>query len=197
MSGWLKKRRVRHRYDLTAEMYDMRYAEEQEDKIRAAMRNIKAKQLGLVLDAGCGTGILFSHVAQKAGTLVGLDISKKTLLKAKRRAFDERLDAHLVQADVDNMPFRDNVYNHVFAITVLQNTPDRNKTLREIKRVGKKDSVFIVTGLKRIFTKPVFKGTLTRADMKIEAIENSHLKCYVAVCTNSHSPVSDICDPAT
>jgi len=197
MSGWLKKRRVLHRYDLTAEMYDMRYAEEQEDKIRAAMRNIKTKQLGLVLDAGCGTGILFSQVAGRAETLVGLDLSKKTLLQAKRRAEKREINVHLIQADVDNMPFRDNVYNHVFAITVLQNTPDRNKTLREIKRVGKRDSVFIVTGLKRIFTKPAFKGTLTRADMKVEAIENSHLKCYVAVCTNSHISVSDTCDPAT
>ena len=191
MSGWLKKRRVLHRYDLTAEMYDMRYAQEQEDKIEAAMRNIKTEQLGLVLDAGCGTGILFSHVAQKAGTLIGLDISKKTLLQAKRRAVNGKINVHLVQADVDNMPFRDNVYNHVFAITVLQNTPDRNKTLREIKRVGKRDSVFIVTALKRIFTKPAFKGILTGVDMKVAAMEYCHLKCYVAVCTNSHGPVSD------
>jgi ubiquinone/menaquinone biosynthesis C-methylase UbiE len=192
MSGWLKKRRVLHRYDLTAEMYDMRYAQEQEDKIEAAMRNIKTEQLGLVLDAGCGTGILFSHVAQKAGTLVGLDISKKTLLQAKRRAVNGKINVHLVQADMDNMPFRDNIYNHVFALTVLQNTPNKNKTLMEIKRVGEKDAVFVITGLRKIFDKPTFKGILTRANMKVEAMIENNLKCYVAVCTNSHGPVSRI-----
>ena len=41
MNGWLKKRRVMRRYDLTAEMYDMRYAEEQAAKIRAGLKHVE------------------------------------------------------------------------------------------------------------------------------------------------------------
>jgi hypothetical protein len=35
MGSWLKKRRVMQRYDLTAEIYEMRYVEEQTAKIEA------------------------------------------------------------------------------------------------------------------------------------------------------------------
>jgi demethylmenaquinone methyltransferase/2-methoxy-6-polyprenyl-1,4-benzoquinol methylase len=186
MSGWLKKRRVMHRYDLTANMYDMRYAEEQEAKIEAAMKNVKAESLGVVLDVGCGTGVLFAHVAEKSEDVVGVDISRKTLVQAEELVHRGNLaNVHLIQADADNMPFSNSVSNHVFAMTVLQNTPDASETLREIRRVGKDDSVLVITGLKKIFTKRRFERILARAKLKVETMEDGDLKCYVAVCKNS------------
>jgi ubiquinone/menaquinone biosynthesis C-methylase UbiE len=83
------------------------------------------------------------------------------------------------------MPFSNGVSDHVFAMTVLQNTPDASETLREIKRVGKDDFVLVITGLKKIFTKRRFERILARAKLKVETMEDSDLKCYVAVCKNS------------
>jgi ubiquinone/menaquinone biosynthesis C-methylase UbiE len=189
MNSWLKKRRVMQRYDLTAGIYEMRYVEEQTAKIEAALKHLKMEQHEQVLDAGCGTGILLDHITDEVKIIVGVDISKKTLLQARQRICDNELsNAYLVQADVDNMPFSDNLFNKVFVLTVLQNSPDPPKTLTEIKRVGKTDTCFVVTGLKKIFGKRAFIQLLNSAGLKAGAFEEKDLKCYVAVCTDrSHS----------
>lgn len=177
------------RYDLTAEIYEMRYVEEQKAKIEAALKHLKMEQNEQILDAGCGTGILLDHIADEVKMIVGVDISKKTLLQARQRIYDNELsNVCLVQADVDNMPFSNNLFNKVFVLTVLQNSPDPDKTLTEIKRVGKTGTFFVVTGLKRIFGKRAFTRLLNNARLKAVAFEEKDLKCYVAVCTDrSHS----------
>ena len=56
MNKWSQKRRVMRRYDLTARMYDERYAEEQAAKYRAALKHLDIH--GSVLDVGCGTAAI-------------------------------------------------------------------------------------------------------------------------------------------
>jgi len=170
------------RYDVTANIYDVRYTEEQLAKIEAALKNMKMKGKGLVLDAGCGTGFLFNYVADKAEATVGVDISRKTLLQAKERA-KNFANVHLLWADADNIPLKSNIFSSVFAMTLIQNTPDPHDTLNEIKCVAKDDAVIVVTGLKKIFTRETFEQLLRNAGLKIVALEDEGLKCYVAVCT--------------
>jgi malonyl-CoA O-methyltransferase len=180
MSVWHKKRTIMKRYDVTARIYDMRYAEEQAAKIEAALRHVEVKARA-VLDIGCGTGILFSYVADKARMTVGVDVSKKTLLQAKERARDYS-NVHLVCADADNMPLRNDVFDTAFAITLIQNMPRQTETLREIRRVAKDNALIIVTGLKKVFTKRKLEQLLNNAGLKIIAMKDEDLKCYVAVC---------------
>jgi ubiquinone/menaquinone biosynthesis C-methylase UbiE len=181
MSVWDKKRDIMQRYDVTAQIYDMRYAEEQTAKIKAALKHLKAKGC-MVLDAGCGTGILFSHVAGKARMTVGLDFSKKTLLKAMERA-KNHAGVNLVRGDADNMPLRDKVFDRVFAMTLIQNAPAPTETLKEIKRVAKGNALIVITGLKRVFSRSTLEHLLKNAGLNIVAMENEGLMCYVAVCT--------------
>ena len=185
MSGWTKKRRLILRYDLTASIYDMRYAEEQKAKIEAALEKVKVKWRGLVLDVGCGTGILFDYIADRPKMIVGLDLSKKTLIEAKARTNKKKIDnAHLVQADADNMPFADGEFDNVFAMTVLQNAPNPEKMLREIRRAANTEAVFVLTGLKSIFSARKFKQLLKQSGLKVDESEDNDLKCYVAICRN-------------
>jgi ubiquinone/menaquinone biosynthesis C-methylase UbiE len=188
MSGWYKKRKVMRRYDLTSSLYDMRYAEEQAAKIEAALKNVKIERNESILDVGCGTGILFEYVADKADAVVGLDFSKKTLLQAKERIHNEDLgNVHLIEADADNMPFCSIVFDRVFAVTVLQNTPNPIDTLTEMKRIAKKDAVFVITGQKKIFTKRAFEQLLRKSQFKAVLLEDEKLLCHVAVCTKHQS----------
>jgi len=167
-------------------MYDLRYADEQKAKIEAALRNTKAKWLGLVLDVGCGTGILFDYITDRPEMIVGLDLSKKTLLEAKARTSKKNPDkVHLVQADADNMPFGDGVFDRVSAVTVLQNAPNPGKMLKEIRRVAKDEAVFVLTGLKSIFSRRGFEQVLKKTGLKLEGFEDDDLKCYVTICKNS------------
>jgi len=182
MSEWEKKRDVMHRYDLTAHMYDMRYAEEQNAKIKDAMENMNIQKESLVLDVGCGTGLLFNYVANKAKGIVGLDISRKILLQAKKRA-KKSPNVHLILADADNVPLKEDISSHIFALTLIQNTPNPLKTLNEIKRVAKENAVIVVTGLKKKFPIKAFERLLHDAGLGVIALKSESLKSHVAVCT--------------
>jgi ubiquinone/menaquinone biosynthesis C-methylase UbiE len=186
MRGWHKKRRIMLCYDTTATIYEKRYAEEQATKVEAALKHVKIEKEWLILDVGCGTGILFDHIADQAHGIVGLDFSKKCLLQAKDRIRNKSLrDVQLIQADADNMPFHNEVFNTAFAMTILQNTPSPNETLAEIKRVSGNDALFVITGLKKIFAKEGFERLLKDSQLDTLVLEDEKLKCYVAVCTNS------------
>jgi len=183
MDVWGKKRDIMRRYDVTAPIYDMRYAEEQSAKIEAALRHVEV-QAGVVLDVGCGTGILFGYVADKARMTVGVDVSMKTLLKAKERA-KNHASVHLVCADADNMPLRAKVFDRVFAVTLIQNMPRQTETLNEIRRVVTDNALIVVTGLKKVFARGKLEQLLENAGLNIITMMNEDLKCYVAVCTEA------------
>jgi ubiquinone/menaquinone biosynthesis C-methylase UbiE len=162
-------------------MYDVRYAEEQEAKYKAALERLNIARNSKILDVGCGTGLLFSHIAAEAKTIVGVDISGKLLLHAKERARDFR-NVHLVQADADHLPFKDNYFSMVFAFTVLQNMPKPLETLNEFKRNAKLDAPVVVTGLKKAFSLEAFRGVLHSVGLQvISLVADDVLKCYVAV----------------
>lgn len=185
MSEWNEKRRTMRRYDLTAHIYDMRYAEEQTAKIDAALKSFNLQKNGLVLDVGCGTGLLFGHVTKKSRMIVGLDISRKILFQAKKRS-EEFQNVHLIQADADNTPFRDEVFNYVFAMTLVQNMPNHVRTLDEVKRVARKNATIVVTGLKKKFSLENFEKLLRKLSLNVFEVKNENLKCYVAICSKLH-----------
>jgi ubiquinone/menaquinone biosynthesis C-methylase UbiE len=181
VNKWDQKRKIIRRYDLTAQLYDVRYAEEQEVKYKTALERLNVPCNSNVLDVGCGTGILFSHVAAEAQTVVGVDISSRLLLQAKERARDFR-NVHLVQADADYLPFTDNHFSIVFSFTVLQNMPKPLETLNEIKRNAKRGASIVVTGLKKTFSLEAFRELLQNAGLQVFSLKDDDvLKCYVAV----------------
>ena len=186
MSRWAKKRGIMRRYDLTVQLYNMRYAEEQKAKYEAALESVGNSDLTFVLDAGCGTGLLFDYTTNRAKTIVGLDISRKTLLVAREhaKAFS---NVHLVCADVDYMPFGGKLFSHVYAMTLIQNSPNPLVTLQEISRVSKDEAVVVVTGLKKVFSKKRFEYLIRKSTLRLNALKDeSNLKCYVATCTRTH-----------
>ncbi len=181
MNKWNQKRRIMRRYDLTADMYEMRYAEEQAAKYKAALESININPMSRILDVGCGTGLLFQHVAVAAQAVVGVDVSLKLLFQAKKRAQGFH-NVYLVQADADHLPFKSNHFNVVFAFTVLQNLPKPLETLNEIKRNAKNDALVVVTGLKKVFPLEAFRDMLQNTGLKAVSLKNAdELKCYVAV----------------
>jgi ubiquinone/menaquinone biosynthesis C-methylase UbiE len=182
VNRWIQKRRVMRRYDTTAPSYDELYGEEQEAKYRKALEQVSVAG-SVVLDVGCGTGLLFSNVVPMAKTVVGVEISRELLVRAKEKARRFN-DVHLVQADADHLPFLNGFFSVVFAFTVLQNMPKPEETLGELKRVAESDGSIVVTGLKKIFSVEAFSGLLERAGLDVVFLDtDGALKCYVAVST--------------
>ena len=181
MSKWTHKSKIMQRYDIIAEMYEMRYREEQTAKYKAALPLLCINPDSKILDVGCGTGLLFQHVATEARAVVGVDISIKLLRQAKKRA-QEFNNVHLVQADADHLPFKNNQFTIVFAFTVLQNLPKPLESLSEIKRNAQQTASIVVTGLKRVFSLEAFQALLQDAGLKVFSLKaDDNLKCYVAV----------------
>ncbi len=185
MKKWIKKSKTMHRYDLTAEIYEIRYGKEQATKYKAALECLDINANSIILDVGCGTGLLFRHVAAKAKIIVGVDISIKLLRQAKKNAA-ELPNVHLIQADADHLPFENNHFNIVFAFTVLQNMPKPSDTLKEIKRNAMHNAIIVVTGLKKVFSLEAFTALLGNGGLKIVALKDTEeLKCHVAVTVPS------------
>lgn len=183
MKPWDKKRDIKHRYDITAQMYDIRYADEQKAKIEAALQCVKVKD-ATVLDVGCGTGISFDCIADEALMVVGIDISKKSLLQAKNR-LGNGAHAQLIQADADNMPLKNEVFDRILAVTLIQNMPAPAETLKEIKRVAKCNATLVITGLKKVVGIKAFVKMLNAAFLKFIMLDREDLKCYIAICVKT------------
>lgn len=181
MVGWKKKLRVIRGYDSSAAVYEMQYVEEQNAQIKAALSHVPIKKTNFVLDLGCGTGILFEHIGKSVELLVGLDSSSGILLEAKKHV-KQFSSASLVRADADYAPFRNQVFDRVFAITLLQNMPIPSRTLNEIKRISKPHALIVVTGLKKKFHRKTFVNMLAKAKLNPLVVLNGELKGYVAVC---------------
>jgi ubiquinone/menaquinone biosynthesis C-methylase UbiE len=176
--AWRSKRKVMHAYDVTAEMYDERYSDEQRRKYQSALDNVEV--LGaVVLDVGCGSGLFFKEIAEKARLVVGIDVSKKLLLKAKANAGD---NVFVVEADADHLPFHDGFFETIFSFTVLQNMPKPAITLLELKRVASQGGKIAVTGLKKAFPLNTFMDFVEGSGMQLAAfVDEEAINCYIAV----------------
>ncbi|MGQ9460771.1 MAG: class I SAM-dependent methyltransferase [Candidatus Bathyarchaeaceae archaeon] len=185
MQGWKTKRKAMRHYDQLAPVYDIQYAEEQNAKIEAALNNTKPNENELVLDLGCGTGLLFEKIAKSTRLLVGVDISLKILQEAKKRA--KRFpNIAIIRADADYTPLQNQAFDHVFAVTLLQNMPNPIKTIKELKRISKPQSIIVLTGLKKRFSQQRFMNLLSRSGLKVFTLKtNPQLKGHIAICQNS------------
>jgi ubiquinone/menaquinone biosynthesis C-methylase UbiE len=179
------------RYDLTAEMYDARYHKEQEAKYCAALRCVSIDE-AVVLDLGCGTGLLFDKVATKAKLLVGIDFAKRLLVEANLRS-RQFGNVFTVQADADHLPFRSDSFGAVFAFTVIQNLPMPSQALLETTRVAIPGAWITITGLKRKFSLQTLTALLEKIGLHPSCIlDNECLSCYVAVSLLEKRPASAI-----
>jgi len=175
---------MRH-YDHSAAVYNAQYYEEQEAKIKLALAEPILKKEDFILDAGCGTGLLFPYIVEKVKLVVGIDVSRIILKQAEKR-MKEQTNVAVVRADIDYAPLQKGIFDTAFAITLLQNTPKPHETLNEIKRVTKRDATIVATGLKKAFSQKQFTRLLRGAGLEIKVWKlDENLKEYVATCTKS------------
>jgi ubiquinone/menaquinone biosynthesis C-methylase UbiE len=106
-----------------------------------------------ILEIGCGSGALLQDL-QHYGDAIGLDIAAPALANCRERGLD-----CVSLADVNALPFGDELFNVVIAVDVLEHVEDDTAALREINRVTKK-------GGKVILTVPAFQMLWSRRDVQ-------------------------------
>lgn len=94
---------------------------------------------GLVLDLGCGPGfwIVEFVTTGKARNIVASDLTHNALEITRQRLVLHDIDAGLVQANAEMLPFTANTFSHVNCHGVIHHTPETEKCIIEIERVLK------------------------------------------------------------
>lgn len=91
---------------------------------------------GTALDVGSGPGNVTASLARAAapdGLALGVDISEAMLARAVRAESGSHVG--FIRADAQRLPFRDNTFDAVISLAVLQLIPNPAATLAEMARV--------------------------------------------------------------
>jgi ubiquinone/menaquinone biosynthesis C-methylase UbiE len=180
-----KKREVSTSYDsLGGDVYDLRYEDEQNDKYDVIFENIPSNSDDLTLDLGCGTGLLIRRL--KTYT-IGLDISTVLIKKAKSRTKGS-VNVQYVLADAENVPFRQCMFNVIFAITIIQNAPNPEKLIYEMIFSSRRSGIIIITALKKAYTKERFLNLLASSGLYfLNIVDDEKSKDIIVVTKRIHS----------
>jgi len=183
MSTAGRKADVKSYYDSTADVFDELFGEEQAAKQNLALSHVEMDSKFKVLDIGCGTGELMLKIAEKAQWVLGIDVSDR-MLKIAKRKIRELENSFLVCADADNLPVKDDSFNLVFAITLIQNMPDPATTVKEIFRAASSDARLIISGLKKNLSLDYFERLLYEGGFQLDSVlgAGEGIKDFVAVC---------------
>ncbi|MEK6812708.1 MAG: class I SAM-dependent methyltransferase [Nanoarchaeota archaeon] len=144
-----------------------------------------------ILDIGCGTGVIASFFAQK-NQVIGLDISATALRYAKMR--DKTLK--LVKGDAQNVKFKPETFDWVFASDVIEHVKDDYKAMQNIHNVLKPGGKILITvpaleflwgkdddlvHHQRRYTKKQLKQLLSASGFKIEFLNYWDILMFPAV----------------
>ena len=94
---------------------------------KVVLKMVKGKS---ILDIGCGDGLLLEHIKKEGVIVKGIDISAKAIKLCKDRGLD------CGQVDISHpLPFKNNSYEEVLLIDVLEHLFQPIEILKETHRV--------------------------------------------------------------
>lgn len=138
-----KKKRIINEYNSSAHFYDRRYKQIQLEKYNLILNSLYLNGK-VILDIGCGTGLFFEYIfnLKKEEDKVkykyaAIDISWNMLLEfqSKKINYKPKNNIELILGDIENLPFRENVFHSIFSLTSFQNLPNINRGIEESYRV--------------------------------------------------------------
>lgn len=109
--------------------------------LRRGLAQVLGHDSARCLDAGCGTGAFLRRTRQRAPhwTWTGVDIDPSACAAARARA-----DAEIIEASVTALPFPDATFDGIVCADLLQQLPDDQAALLELKRVLRPRGVLVV-----------------------------------------------------
>ncbi len=90
-----------------------------------------------VLDVGCGDAGALIAFAEKGATCAGIETFDVSLERGRIRAEDHAVEIDLRKGAAEAIPFEDSHFDLVMLDNVLEHVGDREKSLREVRRVLK------------------------------------------------------------
>ncbi len=124
------------------------------------LSELEIKNGDKVLEVSAGTGDNFPFLNQ-AAEFFGIDISLGMLKQAVRHLKKWKIEAELIQAEAENLPFKDNSFDVVYHIGGINYFNDKQKAINEMIRVAKSGSRLMIVDE----TEKLLKGTYQKAPL--------------------------------
>lgn len=106
------------------------------------LRLLGDRHYGRLLEIGYGSGVLMPELSQHCDELHGID--PHTMPEAVARSLESNgIHAVLKTSDAETLPYSDNFFDAVVAVSSLEFVHDLEAVSREVKRVLKPDGRFI------------------------------------------------------
>ena len=113
---------------------------------------------GLLLDAGCGSGIFLAYLWRKGYRAIGVDIDKQTVESARERLRQAGFPALVLVADVERAPFKDKTFSTAVAAEVLCTIKNPQVGFSELYRVLEDMGILVASNLMNQGDKDMFRG---------------------------------------
>ena len=88
----------------------------------------------LILDAGCGNGVLSEELANNGAKVVGIDSSTSVFYSEYKRCND---NVHFIHGDLQHSPIKENSFDLAISIGVLHHTENTERSFRNLARLVK------------------------------------------------------------
>ena len=144
------------RWDTNASFW-VRIIREHRDKYRSeltapAMLDAIGPPAGsAVLDAGCGEGYLSRILARSDAMVTGVDSSAKLIEAARTQNLTDKLPISFDIANVDELPYLDNMFDLVVCNHLINDLQDPGKAISEFARILRSDGRLIILMLHPCF----------------------------------------------
>jgi ubiquinone/menaquinone biosynthesis C-methylase UbiE len=96
-----------------------------------------------ILDVGCGSGILFPELSRRCNCLYAMDVHDR-LDKVKVMADLEKIPVDLERCSIHGINFKDETFNCLVCVSVLEFIDDLKRAFSEMYRVTKKEGIVIL-----------------------------------------------------
>ncbi len=99
-------------------------------------------------DIGCGTGSLTFELARFAGKVIGIDLSREMLRRARAIAKERELrNVEFRQGDALNLPLKSHSVDAAFCVMVLHFLPDPQLAIADLCRIARSGGTVILVDL--------------------------------------------------
>ncbi len=155
-----------------------------ERKLNAIEKELNLKPDDILLDLGCGPGVLLKRFAPCVKKIIGIDYAPACITSSKKLLEQERYHnfaLHSCDFEKEKLPLMDNSIPKILFVDVIEHLRDEKQVLKEIHRVLKPGGIVIITTLPNknsVFY--LFYELLKRFKIKPQNLmdEADHVKLY-------------------